>query len=150
MSSTNGVVLEYDQQLVFLPGALKGLGLRGSFTWVDPDGVRVGTPHYAANWGVKYTRGPIDVQLTGNYQSSYRVSALSNTPTTPANGILYHDARSLWNLSATYNFTKRLSVQLAGRNIFNSPDIVYSNVRSRVQLYSIYGSMWNVAFKAKF
>jgi len=150
VSSTNGVVLEYDQQLVFLPGALKGLGLRGSFTWVDPDGVRVGTPHYAANWGVKYTRGPVDVQLTGNFQSSYRVSALSNKPTTAANGILYHADRSLWNLSATYNFTKNLSVQVAGRNIFNAPDIVYSNIRSRVQLYSIYGSMWNVALKAKF
>ena len=150
VSSTNGVVLEYDQQLVFLPGALKGLGLRGSFTWVDPDGVRVGTPHYSANWGVKYTRGPVDVQLTGNYQSHYRVSALSNTPTTPANGILYHADRSLWNLSATYNFTKNLSVQIAGRNIFNAPDVVYSNVRSRVQLYSIYGSMWDIALKAKF
>jgi len=147
---TNGVVLEYDQQLTFLPGALKGLGLRGSLAWVDPDGVRVNTPDYSANWGVRYTRGKIDFQLTGNYQSTYRVSALANTPTTAANGILYHAARTLWNISATYSIDARFALQVAGRNIFNAPDIVYSDIPSRVQLYSIYGSMWNVALKATF
>jgi outer membrane receptor protein involved in Fe transport len=150
VSSTNGLTLEYDQQLIFLPGLLKGFGLRGSFNWVDPDGVRVNLPHYSANWGMRYGRGPIDIQLTGNYQSASRTSALSNTPTTANNGILYHSDRTLWNLSATYKVSKTFSVQVAGRNIFNAPDIVYSNIRSRVQLYSIYGSMWNVALKATF
>lgn len=147
---TNGVILEYDQQLTFLPGALKGLGLRGSFTYVDPDSVRVSTPNYSANWGLRYSRGPVDFQLTGNFQSNYRTSALSNTPTTAANGILYHADRTLWNISATYKIDKQFALQVAGRNIFNAPDIVYSNVRSRVQLYSVYGSMWNVALKASF
>jgi TonB-dependent receptor len=150
VTSTNGVTLEYDQQLTFLPGVLKGFGLRGSFNWVDPDGVRVNLPHYSANWGLRYGRGPIDIQLTGNYQSTSRTSALSNTPTTANNGILYHADRTLWNISATYKISKKFSVQVAGRNIFNAPDIVYSNIRSRVQLYSIYGSMWNVALKATF
>jgi TonB-dependent receptor len=150
VSSTNGVTFEYDQQLTFLPGALKGFGLRGSFNLVDPDGVRVNLPKYSGNWGIRYGRGPIDFQLTGNYQSSYRTSALSNTPTTATNGVLYHADRTLWNVSATYKISKKYAVQIAGRNIFNAPDIVYSNIRSRVQLYSIYGSMWNVAFKATF
>ena len=39
---------------------------------------------------------------------------------------------------------------LAGRNIFNAPDVIYSNVRSRVQQYSIYGSMWNIGVKGTF
>ncbi len=150
VSGTNGLVLEYDQQLTFLPGAFKGLGLRGSVTRVDPDGVRVGVPKYSANWGLRYGRGPVDFQLTGNTQSKYRTSALSNTPTTAANGILYHQDRTLWNISASYKVTPKLTLQLAGRNIFNAPDIVYSNIPSRVQLYSIYGSMWNVAIKASF
>jgi iron complex outermembrane receptor protein len=150
VSSTNGVTLEYDQQLVFLPGMLKGLGLRGSFTWVDPDSVRVNLPKYSANWGVRYSLGAIDFQLTGNYQSSSRTSALSNTETTANNGILYHADRTLWNVSATYKVAKNVSLQIAGRNIFNAPDVVYSNIRSRVQLYSIYGSMWNAAVKASF
>jgi iron complex outermembrane receptor protein len=150
VSSTNGVIFEYSQQLTFLPGALKGLGVRGSFTYVDPDGPRVSTPDYSANWAVRYNRGPFDVQMTGSYIGTYRTSALTNTPTTAANGILYHNERTLWNLSASYRLDKTWSLQVAGRNIFNAPDIVYSNVRSRVQLYSIYGSMWSAAVKASF
>ncbi|SFK14224.1 outer membrane beta-barrel protein [Caulobacter sp. UNC279MFTsu5.1] len=149
-STNKGLILEYDQQLTFLPGALRGLGLRGSITKIDPDGERVNMPKTAANWGVRYSYGKFDVQLTGNAQGKYRTSALSNTPTTANNGILYHASRELWNVSASYKINKSFEVMLAGRNIFNAPDVIYSNVRSRVQQYSIYGSMWNVGIKGAF
>ncbi|MDT8758089.1 TonB-dependent receptor [Sphingomonas psychrotolerans] len=150
ISTNEGVIVEYDQQFSFLPGALKGLGLRASLTIIDPDGERVNLPKKAANWGVRYSYGPLDLQLTGNWQSRYRTSALSNTPTTANNGILYHAQRELWNVSASYKVSKNFEVMLAGRNIFNAPDVIYSNVRSRVQQYSIYGSMWNVGIKGSF
>ncbi|TCS18420.1 TonB-dependent receptor [Caulobacter sp. BK020] len=149
-STNKGVTLEYDQQLTFLPGALRGLGLRGSITKIDPDGERVNMPKTAANWGVRYSYGKFDVQLTGNAQGKYRTSALSNTPTSSPNGVLYHAARELWNVSASYKINKQFEVMLAGRNIFNAPDVIYSNVRSRVQQYSIYGSMWNIGVKGTF
>ncbi|HWU81460.1 MAG TPA: TonB-dependent receptor, partial [Caulobacter sp.] len=149
-STNKGVTLEYDQQLTFLPGALRGLGLRGSITKIDPDGERVNMPKTAANWGVRYSYGKFDVQLTGNAQGKYRTSALSNTPSSSPNGVLYHAARELWNVSASYKINKQFEVMLAGRNIFNAPDVIYSNVRSRVQQYSIYGSMWNVGVKGSF
>ncbi|MCW4461098.1 TonB-dependent receptor [Sphingomonas sp. BT-65] len=149
-STNNGLTLEYDQQLTFLPGALKGFGLRGSFTLVDPDDERQNLPKQSANWGLRYSRSGFDFQLTGNWQSSYRTSALSNTPTTANNGILYRAERELWNISASYKINRNFEVMLAGRNIFNAPDIVYSNVRSRVQQYSIYGSMWNLGIKGSF
>ncbi|MDB5455785.1 MAG: TonB-dependent receptor [Caulobacter sp.] len=149
-STNKGVTLEYDQQLTFLPGALKGFGLRGSITKIDPDGERVNLPKTSANWGLRYSYGRFDVQLTGNAQSTYRTSALSNTATTANNGILYHAARELWNVSANYKLTKSFDLMLAGRNIFNAPDIIYSNVSSRVQQYSIYGSMWNIGIKGTF
>lgn len=149
-STNNGLTFEYDQQLTFLPGALRGFGLRGSFTLIDPDGERQNMPKKSANWGIRYSRGPFDIQLTGNWQSKYRTSALSNTPTTANNGILYHAPRQMWNISASYKLTKNFDLMLAGRNIFNAPDIIYSNIRSRVQQYSIYGSMWNVGIKGTF
>jgi TonB-dependent receptor len=149
-STNKGLTLEYDQQLTFLPGALKGLGLRGSITKIDPDGERVNLPKTAANWGVRYSNGRFDFQLTGNAQGKYRTSALSNTPTTANNGILYHTARELWNISASYKINRSFEMMLAGRNIFNAPDVIYSNVRDRVQQYSIYGSMWNVGIKGTF
>ncbi|PXA85776.1 TonB-dependent receptor [Caulobacter sp. D4A] len=149
-STNKGLTLEYDQQLTFLPGMLRGFGLRGSVTRVDPDGERVNMPKVSANWGLRYSYGPFDFQLTGNSQSKYRTSALSNTPTTAANGILYHAPRELWNISASYKINKQFEVMLAGRNIFNAPDVVYSNIPSRVQQYSIYGSMWNIGVKGSF
>jgi TonB-dependent receptor len=150
VSINRGVTLEYDQQLTFLPGALRGLGLRGSITTIDPDGERVNMPKAAANWGLRYSYGKFDVQLTGNAQGKYRTSALSNTPSTSPNGILYHAARELWNVSASYKINRNFEVMLAGRNIFNAPDVIYSNVRDRVQQYSIYGSMWNIGVKGSF
>ncbi|HWW27624.1 MAG TPA: TonB-dependent receptor [Caulobacter sp.] len=147
VSINKGVTLEYDQQLTFLPGALRGLGLRGSITKIDPDGLRVNMPNTAANWGVRYSYGKFDVQLTGNAQSKYRTTAATADP---KYGVLYHAARELWNVSASYKINKQFEVMLAGRNIFNAPDVLYSNVRSRVQQYSIYGSMWNIGVKGTF
>jgi TonB-dependent receptor len=149
-STNKGLTLEYDQQLTFLPGALRGLGVRGSITKIETDGERVNMPKEAANWGLRYSYGPFDFQLTGNRQSKYRTSGLGNTPTTANNGILYHAPRELWNISASYKLNRNFEIMLAGRNIFNAPDVIYSNVSSRVQQYSIYGSMWNLGIKGVF
>lgn len=149
-STNNGMILEYSQQLTFLPGAFSGLYVRGSYTRVDPDGERVNLPEKSANWGLGYRYGKFDAQVNGNYQSSYRVSALSNTPTTPDNGILYRAARTMWNVSLNYRLSDHFYLQLAGRNVFDEPDIIYSNVRSRVRLYDRYGSMWTFALRGKF
>ncbi|MGO4410962.1 MULTISPECIES: TonB-dependent receptor [unclassified Brevundimonas] len=149
-STNKGAVLEYNQQLTFLPGALRGLGLHGSLTHIDPDGERQSTPKQAANWGVRYNYGPFDFQLNGNWQAKYRVSGLNNTETTANNGILYHASRELWNVSVSYKLNDRFEVMMAGRNIFNSPDVIYSNVSERVQQYTVYGSMWNVGIKGVF
>ena len=149
-STNNGVTFEYDQQLTFLPSWMKGFGLRASYTQVIPDDVRVKLPKNSANWGLRYKGERFDFQLTGNYQSKYRTSALSNTETTENNGILYHKERELWNFSASYHLNDNFDIMVAGRNIFNAPDIIYSNVSSRVQQYSIYGSMWNIGIKGTF
>lgn len=108
------------------------------------------TPKAMGNWGVRYSYGKFDVQLSGNAQGKYRTSALSAKPDSPTNGILYHTARELWNVSASYKINRNFEVMLAGRNIFNAPDVIYSNVRDRVQQYSIYGSMWNIGVKGSF
>jgi len=149
-STNTGITLEYDQQLTFLPGALRGLGVRASYTRIDPDGERTNLPKDSANWGLRYGSGPFDVQLTGNWQSEYRTSGLSNTETTANNGILYHTDRQLWNLSASYQINDNFEAIIAGRNIFNAPDVIYSNVESRVQQYTIYGSLWNVSLRGTF
>lgn len=149
-SRNEGLILEYSQQLTFLPGAFKGLSLRGSYTHLNPDGPRVNTPEKVANWGLGYNYGRFDFQVNGTYQDSYRTSGLNNTPTTANNGILYRAAREMWNVSLSYKLSENFDLQIAGRNIFNEPDIIYSNVRSRVQRHDSYGSMWNFGIRGKF
>lgn len=147
---TNGLTFEYNQQLTFLPGALKRLGLYGSITRVMADGVRVGTPNKSANWGVKYSYGRFHAQVNGTWQGTYRTSALNVTPTTVSGGVLYHAPRELWGFSTGFTLSKHLELMLSGRNVFNAPDIVYSNVRSHLQQYSIYGSLWTAGIKGSF
>jgi len=149
-STNDGLILEYSQQLTFLPGAWKGLSLRGSLTRINPDGPRVNLPEKVANWGLGYKYGRFDLQVNGNYQDSYRISALSNTPTTADNGILYRASREMWNVSLSYRLSENFDLQIAGRNIFDAPDITYSNVRSRVRMYDKYGSMWSFGIKGRF
>jgi outer membrane receptor protein involved in Fe transport len=147
---TNGLTFEYNQQLTFLPGALKRLGLYGSVTRVIADGVRVGTPNKSANWGAKYSYGRFRIQVNGTWQASARTSALANTPATVNGGVLYRASRELWSVSTGFKLSRHLELMISGRNIFNEPDIVYSNVRSHVQQYSIFGSLWTAAIKGSF
>jgi len=147
---TNGLIYEYNQQLTFLPGALKGLGLYGSVTRVIADGVRVNTPNKSANWGLKYRYGRFHFQVNGTWNSAFRTSALSATPTTVNGGVLYHAPRQLWGVSAGFKLTKNVELMVAGRNIFNAPDKIYSNVPSHLQQYSIYGSLWTAGIKGSF
>lgn len=146
----DGFIVEYSQQFTFLPGAWGGLYGRASYTRVKPDSERVNLPEKSANWGLGYRYGRFDVQVNGNYQSAYRISALSNTATTANNGILYRDARTMWNVSLNYKINDNFYLQLAGRNVFDEPNVIYSNIRSRVQQYDRYGSMWTFALRGKF
>lgn len=149
-STNEGLILEYSQQLTFLPGVLKGLSLRGSYTHIKTDGERVNLPKKVANWGVGYAYGRFDIQVNGNYQDRYRTSGLENTPTTANNGILYVAPREMWNVSVNFKLTENFDLQLAGRNVFDEADVTYSNVESRVQRYDRYGSMWNFGIKGRF
>jgi iron complex outermembrane recepter protein len=53
-------------------------------------------------------------------------------------------------VSFSYKLSPNFELNVAGRNIFNAPDVIYSNVESRVRQYSIYGSMWNIGIKGSF
>ena len=149
-STNEGFIVEYDQQMSFLPGLWRGFSLNGSYTVVRPDGPRVNLPEHIANWGIRYSYGPFDMRLNGTWQDSYRVTALSANPTTADNGVRYRSEREMWNLSVGYDVTENVELVVAGRNIFNEPDMIYSNVPGRIQTYDLYGSMWNITLRGQF
>lgn len=147
---TDGLTIEYSQQMTFLPGALKGISLYGSVTRVIADSVRIGVPNKVANWGLRYRYGRFSFQVNGTWQAASRLGALSDTETTSNTGIRWLAARELWGISAGYKFTKHFEFMVSGRNIFNAPSIQYSNVPGRIYLYDVYGSMWSAGVKGTF
>lgn len=149
-AETDGLTFEYNQQLTFLPGAFKGLGLHGSVTRVIADGVRIGVPNRIANWGVRYRYQRFNIQINGTWQAAARLGTLGDTLTTNNTGIRWLASRELWNVSAGFKLTNRFELMLSGRNIFNAPAIQYSNVPGRIYLYDVYGSMWSAGIRGTF
>ena len=143
---TNGVSAEYNQQMTFLPGALKGLSVFGSVTRTIADRQQLRLAPKSANGGVRFRHGPLNLQLRSTWQAARLISISTNT----VNGLVWAKERTLVDLSGGYKLSKRLELMLSVRNIFNAPAEQYSNVPGRLQLFDVYGSLWNFGVKGTF
>ncbi|HEX2101835.1 MAG TPA: TonB-dependent receptor, partial [Candidatus Synoicihabitans sp.] len=141
----DGAVFDYDQKLTLLPGVLRGLSVFGSFTYAETEGAMIGHLPRSANGGIRFRYRDLNLQVRGTWQDSQLLSI-----TQPLNGELYLEERTLIDLSASYRLTRHFELMLSARNIFNAPSIRYSNVPGRVQMYDVYGSLWNVGIKGTF
>lgn len=142
---TDGITLDYNQQLTFLPGALKGLSVFGSVTRVIADQQEFKLPNKSANGGIRFRYGRFNTQLRATWQASSLQSY-----TMPLNGYVWQRERTLVDLSAGYQLTRNLELMLSVRNLFNAPSIQYSNEPGQVRLYDVYGSLWNFGIKGTF
>jgi len=142
---TDGVILDYDQQLTFLPGAFRGLSIFGSVTRVIADQQRIGLSPKTANGGIRYRWNRFNVQVRGTWQAARLISI-----TTPLNGYLWLKERTLIDVSGGYKINSHLELMLSARNVLNASSVQFSNEPGRVQLYDVYGSLWNVGIKGTF
>lgn len=143
---TNGVSVEYNQQMVFLPGALRGLSVFGSVTRTIADRQQLRLAPKSANGGVRFRYRDFNVQL----RSTWQAARLISSSVTAVNGDLWAKERLLIDLSGGYRLTKRLELMLSVRNILNAPAVQYSNEPGRLQLFDVYGSLWNFGIKGTF
>jgi TonB-dependent receptor len=143
---TNGVSVEYNQQMTFLPGALRGLSVFGSVTRTIADRQQLRLAPKSANGGIRYRYGKVNVQVRSTWQSARLISISTNA----VNGLVWAKERTLVDLSGGYKLTKRLELMLSVRNVFNAPAEQYSNVPGRLQLFDVYGSLWNFGVKGTF
>jgi len=152
-----GVTLHYDQQLTFLPGFLKGLGIFGSFTTASLtnaqiDEEKIGRASKSANGGVKYRYGRFDIQLRGTWTDD----ALKYITRPYAdrrwmeNDYRYQKARFVVDLSGNWRFNDNLSLSFSIRNLTAEPYIYYSNVPNRLCWYSVPDTIWNLSIKGKY
>jgi TonB-dependent receptor len=142
---TDGFTLDYNQQLVFLPGAWQGLSVFGSVTRAIADRQQIGLSPKAANGGIRFRYRNLNLQVRSTWQAARLLSINS-----PTNGYLWLAERTLIDVSGGYRISSQLELMLSVRNVFNAPTRQYSNEPGRTQLYDVYGSLWNFGIKGTF
>ena len=135
MLKQTGVELDYQQELSFLPGALKGLGVFANYAaskfddWGFWAGVAA-VSEVEANAGVTYRYGKFSTRLNGNWVGrqlqtvgrSYNLATGAWTPASPY-APEYQAARLLCDLNLEYKITPAVTLFVDARNLFNEPTI---------------------------
>lgn len=139
-----GLDFEYSQQLVFLPGALRGLSVFGSLTRVFADQRDVGLVPKAANGGVRFRASRFNLQLRSTWTAAKINSFNAN------NEVIWTKERLMFDLSGGVRLSTRFELTLSGRNILNAPLVFFSNVPGRVSDHYSFGSVWTLGIKGTF
>ncbi len=116
-----GIELNYSQQLSFLPGAARGLGIFSNFTYLETEGTfdRTGTGSQppektnrlqgfiprTANAGLSYIYHKYDLRLSWNYTDDWP----ENTPTDPATAKI-RGSRWTMDFTGKYRLSQRLTL----------------------------------------
>lgn len=140
--------LEYRQQLTFLPGPLGGLSVFGNFSRViSHSGAQLNLVPKSFNGGIGYRSRKFEMNLRATWTAARVFNMFEGTSNDRWE---WHEDRLMFDLSANYKFTPKLSLILAGRNIFNEPDLQYSNVFGRRITKENYGALWTTGLKYRF
>ncbi|MBI4625507.1 MAG: TonB-dependent receptor, partial [Verrucomicrobia bacterium] len=138
-----GIEVNYQQQLSFLPSWAKGFGFSANYTklrtYGDNSAFRTGPTSSAGgtlagflsssgNIGLSYRGHGFDLRLQAVYRGEY----LTSNSATPAL-IQYQVAKTTWYWKSRYAFSRRLSVFFDVENIFGEPlDLRYRLYRDRI------------------
>lgn len=143
----SGLELAWQQQFTSLPGWLSGFGVFANFTWVDAeiDVGRVyagrskfplpGQSDTVSNFAVFYEKGPLSVRLSYTDRGDY----LDEINAEDADLDLYWQGRGQLDLTASYQFAKRVEGFVEAKNLTNTAGIRYFGTRERVYEYEKFG-----------
>ncbi|MBL9186647.1 MAG: TonB-dependent receptor [Opitutaceae bacterium] len=138
-ATLRGLEFDFRQRLTFLPGAFKGLAVRGNYTYLQTYGRFSGTvdlkngqvPGFvprAANLGLQYSYqkfgASFDVNQTGRYPIGYSL-------TSPGSGNIYRNKITRMNASVTYRVRPNATAFLYVTNIGEEGTDVYTFTPSR-------------------
>ena len=153
----HGLTLAYDQQLTFLPSALKGIALFGSLTLSSISNTRLfenltGQVKRSANAGIRYHLGRLSLHLCGAWTDTFLQSITHPSPSSRyyLNDRQYEKARLVIDLTGGFRITKYLEIALSVRNLANAPRIWYSGTPDRLSRHTVGGSLWNLSLKGIF
>ncbi len=145
---TNGVELDYRQQLAFLPGALKGLFFRANYTNDQTSAVFLGVPYAngqvvgsASQWyvprtynvGLQYFYGKFGASFDANYTCQFPIAFSFTSPGTNQ----FREARKVYNSGITYQIRPEVTAFLNVNNISQADLITYTSLESRHRQFYI-------------
>jgi iron complex outermembrane recepter protein len=155
-----GFEVDYQQQLSFLPGVFRGLGVFANHTRVRYDdwAFNLGSPKVMTNGGVsfKYKRffGRVNVNWVGkllqNPARTYNVNTRQWSSAAPFIEIYQRD-RMIVDINLEYHLTNNLTIFLDGRNTLNEPSVyTYYGKEENFERILKTGGIWMMGIKGKF
>lgn len=165
-----GYELAYSQELSFLPGALKGLGVTANYSHFEPEEERLwalvpgagdGMAVDAANFILRYKVGNFKAQTSVTWTGK-RISGLSGVnynrdlnlfvPGTGANSNVtaYQAPRTVVSINLEYKLHRYASVYLGVNNLLNSAKFNYQEREIFTTRNGNYGASINLGVKGSF
>jgi iron complex outermembrane receptor protein len=140
----DGVEVEYSQQLVFLPRALRGFSVFGSLSRTAASERLESHVPKSANGGVRYGNHKFNAQLRCTWQAP-RYNA-----TNAAGEEIWQYERLMFDFSGGYKINNTYEITVSGRNILNEPIRTYTNSPGLLRVRNLYGASWTIGVRGRF
>lgn len=159
-TSYTGMEFDYSQQLSFLPGVLRGLGVFANHTIVHFDdwAFNLNSPKNTTNAGISFSWKRFSGRLNFNHVGKLLVNpartytAATNT-WTPASPYIemYQKARLVTDINAEFKLTGHVTLFVDGRNILNEESVhTYYGRESDPERILKTGAIWVAGVKGTF
>ena len=152
----DGFELNYQQQLNFLPGVLRGLGVSANYTHLRTSGDYGETGARSTSDVARFTPETVNLALNYNYRGfgarllySYMAETLWDY-SADASRLRYRDARELVNLGLTYRLHRAVSLSVDLTNVFNEPQDYYRAQPSRLERSTFNGTTITFGLSGRF
>jgi TonB-dependent receptor len=152
-----GWEVSYQQQLTFLPGLLKSLGILANYTILDTHGdfgrttnLSTGqvanfiprTGNLIVSWRYRRFSSRVLINYTSDFITSY-------SATSPGSN-LYREKATRVNMGLGYELRPELSITCDFANLFNEPQVLYRGFRERTQRWTHTGMTMTIGIAGRF
>ncbi len=143
-TKVRGWELEYFQSLSFLPGVLKGLGVRASYTHNYAETVVPEMAPHKISAGVNYSLRRFNATVNALWDDDVPLNVTETS---------YRRQRATLDASAGYKLTTRASLFVSARNLTNARYITMDRFAPNPAVwraYQMYGTSWTLGIKGTY
>lgn len=150
-----GLEFVWSQQLSFLPGVWRGLGVETNYTYLDTEGVYpnrsqeqlelVNSPRYIFNAILSYAYDATSVRLSMNKLPD-RLEAVGARAALDR----YNQSNTVWDLAMKYQFADEHHVFFNIKNLTDEPTVQYQGNTANPTSVVYYGTQYNLGVNLAF